>query len=519
MTETYDVVVVGCGPVGQTVAALLAKQGVDVGVYERFTRPYGLPRAIRFDHEAMRLWQALGMTDELLEDVIAVNRYEWFGADGDPIVRFDIPDGPSGWPFSYCFFQPYLESALERALVSTSAEVNRGWTLVGLTEQEAHVELEFHGTRDLLEDFGNPPAKKVEARYVIAADGARSTVRDLLGIEAEDLGFKERWCVVDIRPTDGSLVFPAFPQQFCDARRPHMWAPNGTRHRRWEFMLLPGEDADMFDDLDRVWSMLAPWINRDQGEIVRHAVYEFESKVATTMQSGRCFVAGDAAHLMPPHLGEGMCSGLRDASSLAWRLALVLQGRAGEALLDTYSSERLPHARTLVEQSQAMGRISCVLDPQAAAERDRAMRAAGGVEPWPFPRLGPGLHYLGPDHIESLWGRLSVQGVVRVDGRSGRLDDVVGRGFVLIARGVDLRQTLSAGQLEALEQLGCHIVGIGVDVEDVDGMLGGWLASEGAAAVLVRPDFYVFGAVRSTEAVSMMVDDLLAQIAPTRVGR
>jgi len=518
MTETHEVVVVGYGPVGQTATALLAQRGVDVAVYERFSRPYGLPRAIRLDHEAMRIWQAIGITDELLEDALPVNRYEWFGADGELIVRFDLPPGPSGWPFSYTFFQPYLEEAVDRAIGATAATINRGCTLVGLTEHEDHVELEFRGTPDTLEAVVEPPTRRVNARYVIGADGARSTTRELLGIGTEDLGFHERWLVIDIRPTQVDLGFPSFPQQYCDPARPHMWAPNGSRHRRWEFMLLPGERAEDFEDIERIWSMLKPWIDQNQGEIVRHAVYEFQSTVATTMQSRRCFLAGDAAHLMPPHMGEGMCSGLRDANNLAWRLEFALDGRADTALLESYTAERLPHARELVEQSQAMGRISCVLDPAAAAQRDAGLRAAGTVERWPFPRLGAGLVYHGPGELASLAGTLGIQGIVAAGERSGLLDDVVGRGFTLISSVGDLREALGDHELQALDRIDCKIVTLGGNVGDVDGSLSGWLRSEGAVAVLVRPDFYVYGAVDSPQAIQPLVAHLTAALSPMGVA-
>jgi len=517
--ELHDVAIIGAGPVGLVAAALLGRAGVDVVVVERYPEPFGLPRAIRMDHEAMRIWQELGIAEELLVDALPVVRYEWFGADGEPIVAFDMPPAPSGWVFSYTFFQPELEAALERLIERLpTVRMRRGTACTGLAEHDDHVAIELLP----FDAAANAPerdalAQTLQARYLIGADGARSTVRSLLDIPCSDAGFGERWFVIDVLPRDAdvSARLPDFPMQFCEPARPHMMAPNGRRHRRWEFMLIENEDAADYERPEHVWALLNPWLAPDEATIVRGAVYEFRAAVAESFQSGRrCFLIGDAAHRMPPHLGEGMCSGLRDAKALAWRLELVLRGSAGAPLLDSYSTERLPHAQALVDQSLAMGKVSCERDPTAAAQRDRALRAAGGVEPWPFPALGPGLGHPDGGVSPSLVGQLSVQGSVESAGRSGRFDDVVGRGFSLIVDD-DCVDHLAPAARAAFEALGGRIAALGADVSDADGALTGWLRAHGAAAVLVRPDFYVFGAVARTGDVPALVDDLLVQVHAT----
>jgi 2-polyprenyl-6-methoxyphenol hydroxylase-like FAD-dependent oxidoreductase len=516
MTElVHDVAIVGFGPVGQTLAALLGGYGVDVVVVERFVGPYGLPRAVRFDHEAMRIWQQLGIAEQLQDDAVPVNRYEWFGADGNLSVRFDFPeDGPSGWPWSHCFYQPYLEAALERsAREQPSVDLERGWTLVDLTPTDEAVDLQLERTRGLGGQADGDEQKSVRARYVVGADGANSAARAALAIDFEDLGFSERWFVVDML-TDEHVAqrFDSFPIQFCDPTRPHMMCPNGRGHRRWEFMLLEHERAEDFERPEDAWALLAPWMSSDEGQIVRQAVYEFRSGVATSWQAGRCFLAGDSAHLMPPHMGEGMCSGLRDAANLAWKLAVVIRGAAGPHLLTSYAAERRPHARALVELSQVMGKISCELDPQAAAQRDAQLRAGPPVVAG-FPSMGDGLRYRGPGSVEL--GGLSVQGVVDAGGHTGRFDDVVGRGFVLLASDGDPGSTLSSDQLTALERLQVRLVSLGSGagaIRDVDGTMTDWLKRHSAAAVLIRPDFYVFGAVQTPQDISHLVADLLAQL-------
>ena len=209
-----------------------------------------------------------------------------------------------------------------------------------------------------------------------------------------------------------------------------MHTRNGRLHRRFEFMLLPGESGEDFRDEARVWELLAPWMTPDDGRIVRHAVYEFRARLAETMRAGRALLAGDAAHTMPPFMGQGLCSGIRDAANLAWRLDLILRGLATDELLDSYTPERRAQNAWIVNFSAEMGRVSCVLDAAAAAERDAALRAAEAPPPVGLPPLEGGLIAAGAP----LAGARAVQGTVRVAGREGRFDDIAGRGFVLLTR-------------------------------------------------------------------------------------
>ncbi len=273
--------------------------------------------------------------------------------------------------------------------------------------------------------------ERVRARYVVGADGANSLVRQAAGIAFDDQGFAERWLVVDLRPDDmDALSWLPLPCQWCDPERPHMHSRNGQRHRRFEFMLLPGERAEDFADEERVWELLAPWFTPTDGVLVRSAVYEFRGRLANTMRAGRVLLAGDAAHTMPPFMGQGLCSGVRDAANLAWRLDLVLRGLCDDRLLDTYSTERRAHNEWIVNLSTEMGRVSCTLDPHAAAERDAALRAADAPPPPAPPPLEAGM--VATDR--PLAGVRAVQGLVRLGDREGRFDDVVGKGFVLLAR-------------------------------------------------------------------------------------
>jgi catechol 2,3-dioxygenase-like lactoylglutathione lyase family enzyme len=279
-------------------------------------------------------------------------------------------------------------------------------------------------------------------------------------------------------------------------------------------MLLPGERAEDFEDPARVWALLEPWYRPEDGPLTRSTVYEFRSMLAERMREGRRLLIGDAAHLTPPFLGQGLCSGLRDAANLAWKLDLVLRGIAGEALLDTLDAERQPHNEWVISVAVGLGKVLCELDPQAAAERDAMLRAAETPPPLELPGLSAGaLHAVGEDPLA---GSLALQGLVAAEGREGRFDELLGGGFVLIALDGDPAETLGAEDLALLERLGARLVSLDPavpgGVRDLDGRLTTWLTESGVHSVIVRPDFYVFAGARAPADVPALLADLSARL-------
>jgi 2-polyprenyl-6-methoxyphenol hydroxylase-like FAD-dependent oxidoreductase len=506
MNEIYDVAIVGYGPVGQTLAALLGSRGYRVAVLERHHDIYPLPRAVRSDGEVLRVMQNLGITDDIAHELLPVERYVWFGADDEPILKIEIPPHPSGWP-DVLFHQPTLELAL-RARVDRepTVEVMLGWSVDAVTQTDDLVRVAATS------DSGQ--SSTISARYVVGADGANSIVRQAADIGQTDLGFSENWLVVDIRPFDMSDFdhLPAACQR-CDPKRPVTIVGNGTRHRRWEFMLLPGEGPEDFDDPQRIWELLGDVTGPDRAELVRHAVYNFRSLIAESMQAGRIFLAGDAAHVMPPFMGEGMCTGIRDANNLAWKLDLVLGGRAPAQSLESYSPERLPFVHHSVNLSVAMGQVSCILDPAAAAGRDEMMRSSDAPPPPAPPRLTGPMTSVSDAETDPLAGTLSVQGTfVAVDGPPRRADEILGAGFSLVTRTGDPAVVLGAATRDWFVSLGGATATLDTAVADhlvdADGRLTGWLDGHGVQAVLCRPDQFVFGSVTDLGKVEALVERL-----------
>lgn len=528
-TPRYDVVVIGYGPVGQVLTNLLARDGHRVAVIERRPQLYPRPRAAHFDHEIHRILDRLGVLDELGEDLVGMRSYEWRGVDGELILdlRADAL-AASGHLSSHLFYQPALERALhERAVRAPTVDLLRGWELVGMAADDDGVTVTAERTgadgQGVLATTGERTA--LRGRFVVGADGANSRVRALAGIGAVDLGFAEDWLVVDVGFPDREVAAQLFDRlgdscQWCDPRRPHMSVRIGRHRRRWEFMLLPGEDpADVADD-EAVWRMLAPWVGPADAVLERHVVYRFSSSLAERMRTGPIALIGDAAHVMPPFMGQGLCSGLRDAANLAWKLDLVLRGVGDDALLDTVTEERYEQNLRTIEVSARMGRVSCTLDPDAARARDEAFRTGAIPPPEPMPGLREGIrHRPGGVDADPLAGSLGVQGLVARGGVRGLADAVVGDGFCLVTRhGLDL----GADERGTLDALGVRLLCLDPAAPhgctDLDGRLTDWLGSCGVAAVLVRPDFYVFGCAATAADVPDLLADLRDQLLTGRTA-
>jgi 2-polyprenyl-6-methoxyphenol hydroxylase-like FAD-dependent oxidoreductase len=510
--EHVDVAIVGYGPVSKLLATLLGQKGWKVGVYERFPNPYMLPRAVHLDDEIARMLQAIAPSSEVARVTeVAKDYYEWVNADRQTLLAINwSSDGPSGWPGHLMFNQPELEEVMDTACrKQSSVSVNLGYEAVGLTDVNDHVELIVKNV--------DGEETTVNAKYVVGCDGANSFVREKMEHTITDLGFVSEFLVVDIIP-QVEREWKPMNLQLCDPARPTTVVSGGPGRRRWEFMALPGETKEDLNKEEMVWKLLEPWdITPDNSVLERHTVYTFNALWVDEWRKGKILLAGDAAHLTPPFMGQGMCSGLRDAMNIAWKLDLILDGKADDNLLDTYTEERKPHNRDVVDAALYLGKMICVTDSEAAAKRDEAF-FSGSVPPFPeFPFLTEGI--LSQEKNNSYTGRLSFQSQVSYQGKTGLFDDLVGKGWMIMSPVDDPKAFLSAEQIKVLEDIGVQFIKISDRhstepnaVIDVEGKYEQYFKEAGLEAVVVRPDFYLFGGAASLSDLSVVVEDLVEQM-------
>ncbi|MFF8022048.1 bifunctional 3-(3-hydroxy-phenyl)propionate/3-hydroxycinnamic acid hydroxylase [Streptomyces sp. NPDC007896] len=513
MAPRYDIAVVGYGPTGLAAASLLGRLGHRVVVCERWPALYGLPRLTHIDDETARTVQAAADVDEALRDSSPCE-YLWVNGKDETLVRIPAnPAGPMGYPDHISMYQPDVEQAMDKRLRGyRSVDVRQGWAVTGLDQDDDGVTLRLGGW-NAETSCADGPHDEVRARYVIAADGSRSGVRELLGVDREDLGFNEQWVNIDtewLRPQPPEF---AYGTQYCDPARGHMTINIGSTRQRFEFALLPGETREQMTTPETAWRLLREYhgLGPDDVRITRQLVYGFEARIANRWRTGRVFLAGDAAHTMPPYLGQGACSGLRDATNLAWKLHLVLGDRAPDTLLDTYESERRPHVTAITHAAIGLGKVANTHDAGAATARDAAFFAGKVPPPPPFPSLTQGVLRQGTD---APVGTLTPQGRIRLaDGRTGRFDDLTGYGFTLVAA-EDPATALGPERLARLERLGCAVVALDT-VDDLDGRHQEYLQLLGAVAYLARPDFVLFGTANDRTDLAALVDDLDAALSGT----
>lgn len=503
----YDLVIVGMGPVGVTAANLAGQWGLKTLVLDKSDTIYQNPRAMGLDQEVMRVFDNLGLADAIQDHVMPYRASHYLNGNGQLIKRIDAARAPYllGWAPNYVFSQPPLERSLRENLQFLEAvEVRLGCEVQSVDEVEGGMRVGYvrhDGSRT-----------SVDSAYVLACDGGTSPIRSRRQLPMEDLAFDEPWLVVDVLLKEGAGTgLPETNVQYCDTERPSTFVVGPGRHRRWEFMINPGETPADIVRTEAIQQLIARWLPAEEYEIWRASTYRFHALILERWRIGNLLFLGDAAHMTPPFLAQGMCQGIRDAMNLVWKLALVRRGLAGANLLDSYQAERVPHVRRTTEVAKAFGQTICERDTQRARERDQHLLEEMRSNPQGTIRqsLIPGLS-AGLIDTRRPAGELFPQPrVVDHCGEENLLDRFTGQRFRLVlAPGFDEAPALLAAIGRYLEERALPLAVVRLSVGDptregeyreLDGLLGQWMRERDCQVLLVRPDHYVYGGAQSVE--------------------
>lgn len=502
-----DVLIVGYGPVGATVAALLGQYGIRTVVIERSAEILNIPRAVGMDNEGLRIIQMAGLSDSDFEK-ISVNKTRMISSFIGEYAQFNMTGVINGHAKQVMYFQPDLEKALRKTVqshptVQTFTEVE----LISLTQKSQCISVMVEGRKQ--------GKQQINAKYVIGADGASSAVRKQLGIEFEGRSYSENWLIVDAKNLPSTNHHIDF---FCGSGRPGPHLPGAGDRQRWEFMLDAKDDPQEMEKPENIKELLSKWGDTDQIEIERKAVYQFHARTCKKFNQGNVFLVGDAAHITPPFLGQGLVAGLRDAANLSWKLAWVLKGSANESILNSYDQERRPHTIHMIRLARMLGAfIRPKKDWQAKLAHGtvRAMRLLPPVKDYiDEAKLKPEHHFKTGffkkrslkkinAHTGFRPGALMPQGLVRTHGGNIVLsDEALGSGLCLVGFGINPTTFIDA-ELETLwKSLGGNIIQFSMrsqnmacmektshthNYEDLTGLLIPNARSFGTAAI-VRPD-------------------------------
>jgi len=513
-----DIVIVGAGPVGLTLANILGLQGVRTLVVDERDSLIDYPRGVGLDDEALRTFQSVGLVEQILPHTVPNQILRFFDANRKLLAEMAPPDARFGWPKRNGFVQPMVDAELLAGLDRFDhVEVRWGHRMENCAETADGVTVTFAD--------GRAP---VDTRYVVGCDGGRSATRHLMGVSFDGTTSSTRLLVVDC--ANDPLGHPN-SEVGADPRRPYVSISIAHGIRRFEFMIHGHESDEKADSPAFVRRMLAQMVpDPERVDIIRHRVYTHHSRIAGAFRKGRLMIAGDAAHLMPVWQGQGYNSGIRDAANLGWKLAAVVKGQADDALLDTYDIERRKHARAMIDLSTMVGRVISPTNKRVAALRDRVIHAASVVPALkryvlemrfkPMPRYEQGAVCHGePRSASSPTGTLFIQ--PRVDTRDRQnvlLDDILGPGFAVLCWSNNPRALLGDEAFARWKALGTTFVAVrpmtqlhwrGHDDPDVvivgdrTGALKAWFDTHTDSVLFLRPDRCIAGACIAQRAAEL----------------
>ena len=477
--KEFDVTIVGLGPAGGTLANLLAMHGFSILILDREKSFYPLPRAVHFDDEIMRVFQTIGITKDFLKHTI-INKGTKFVNSKDKVI-LDWPRPKkitdNGWYPSYRFHQPDLEKKLRKKL--------KNYKKVSI-EQNSEVKKIINSKNQVDIIYANISSHKeyiVRSKYLVGCDGANSITRKQIKTTMDNLGFTQKWAVIDLILKKKKNNLPDRTIQYSNPKQPATYCRNVGKRRRWEFAIKKNHSDKKVLSERYIWNFLKPWLKKSEAIIERKTIYTFESAIARKWRKGRVFIAGDAAHLMPPFMGQGMCAGIRDASNLAWKIANCLRNKFNETLLNTYQSERSLNVKEYIETTMRMGEFVNAVESIQITDNIRSdnkgIKSMQSIKP----KLGKGLGNLKDKNRGKTFPQFKLKNNKTLDNNFSK------KGMIVLSSDVNPKISKYYSILKAK------------NFSDVSR----YLKNIKSKAILVRPDRFILASARSNKEVNLLL--------------
>jgi len=475
----FDITIVGLGPAGGTLSNLLAMHGFSILILDREKSFYPLPRAVHFDDEIMRVFQTIGITKDFLKYTIINKGTKFVNSREKVILDWPRPKKitDNGWYPSYRFHQPDLEKQLRKKLkkykkvfIEQNSEVKK------ITNSKNHVDIVYTNTR-------NHKKYYVRSKYLVGCDGANSVTRKQMKTKMDNLGFTQKWAVVDLILKKKKNNLPDRTIQYSNPKQPATYCRNVGKRRRWEFAIKKNQSDKKVLSENYIWNFLKPWLNKSEAIIERKTIYQFESAIARKWRKGRIFIAGDAAHLMPPFMGQGMCAGIRDASNLAWKIATSLRVKHNDTFLNTYQTERSLNVKEYIETTMRMGEFVNAVESIQITDNIRSDNKGIKSMQSIRPKMGKGLGNLKDKNRGKIFPQFKLN-------KNRSLDDNFSKKGILILS-TDIKTKVSKNYTlvnsKKFKKLSVYLKNINTK------------------AVIVRPDRFILGSANSNQEINLLL--------------
>ena len=479
----YDVVIVGLGPTGGVLANLIAKHNLSIKILEKENQLYNLPRAVHFDDEIMRVFETIGISENFLKQTIINKGTRFIDENNNLLLDWPRPKviTENGWYPSYRFHQPDLERNLRKKLSNfKKVSISQNSDVFNLENKKDHVEVTYKNVKTEKENI-------LRSKYVIGCDGGRSFVREVIDAGMDDLGFEQRWAVIDVLLKTKNIELPDRTIQYCSSSRPATYCRNVGRRRRWEIALKDEKDEKQFLREENLWKFLNRWVSKEDIIIERKAVYTFQSAIAKKWQKGRIFLAGDAAHLSPPFMGQGMCAGIRDASNLAWKIAFCCQNEHNIKLLNSYQSERYKNVKEYILTTMNMGKLLNEMGGTNVSKTVKNAEDGSKTMSTIKPSMGPGLGSLKDKNRGKIFPNIKFD-------KNKTIDEFYDKKIILFSKKNYNQNNISNVSGDKFEEL------IGI------------LKKFNSEALIVRPDRYILSSTNENNNINDFVEKTLSSV-------